>query len=38
MCGNCKLIFVPPKQRLDADEELSRYEMHENDPDDPGLP
>ncbi len=34
-CQNCKLIFVPPNQRLSADEEVSRYDMHENDPEDP---
>lgn len=36
ICNECSLIFVPPAQRLDADEELSRYDMHENDPADPG--
>jgi len=36
LCKECKLIFVPPKQRLSAEEELSRYKMHENDPADPG--
>ena len=35
LCPECHLIFVDPEQRLDAEEELSRYEMHENDPDDP---
>ncbi len=35
LCSNCHLIFVPPEQRLSADEERSRYEQHENDPDDP---
>ncbi|MEX0662429.1 MAG: class I SAM-dependent methyltransferase [Balneolaceae bacterium] len=34
-CENCKLIFVPPEQRLSAEEEVSRYDMHENNPDDP---
>ena len=34
-CNRCKLKFVPPEQRLSADEEHSRYEMHENNPDDP---
>lgn len=34
-CKECSLIFVPPDQRLSADEEKSRYEMHENDPKDP---
>lgn len=35
LCNECRLIFVPPDQRLTADEEKSRYDMHENDPDDP---
>jgi len=34
-CRECGVIFVPPDQRLTADEEKSRYDMHENDPDDP---
>lgn len=36
LCSECRLIFVPPAQRLSADEEYSRYEQHENDPEDPG--
>lgn len=35
LCNRCKLIFVPSDQRLSAEEEWSRYEQHENDPDDP---
>ncbi|CAN5400893.1 class I SAM-dependent methyltransferase [soil metagenome] len=35
-CGECDLIFVLPEQRISAGEEFSRYEMHENDPADPG--
>ncbi len=35
LCSECGLIFVPPGQRLDADEEKSRYDMHENNPEDP---
>lgn len=35
LCNVCRLIFVPPGQRLAADEEKSRYDMHENDPHDP---
>lgn len=35
ICDECSLIFVPPDQRLSADEEQSRYDMHENDPEDP---
>jgi hypothetical protein len=34
-CPACDLIFVQPGQRLDPDEEKSRYDQHENDPDDP---
>ena len=36
LCNGCSLIFVPPGQLLSSEEELSRYELHENDPDDPG--
>ena len=35
ICKNCDLIFVRPGQRLDPAEEKSRYDEHENDPDDP---
>jgi SAM-dependent methyltransferase len=34
-CSVCDLIFVKPGQRLDPDEEKSRYDLHENDPSDP---
>lgn len=34
-CENCYLKFVPPGQRLSAEEEVARYDMHENDPNDP---
>lgn len=34
-CTTCDLIFVKPGQRLDAAEEKSRYDQHENEPDDP---
>lgn len=34
-CINCKLIFVKPGQRLNPEEEKSRYDQHENDPKDP---
>ena len=34
-CSNCGLYFVEPGQRLDPDEEKSRYDLHENNPDDP---
>lgn len=33
-CKNCDLIYVSPGQRLDPDEEKSRYDLHENNPDD----
>lgn len=33
-CTMCKLAFVDPTYFLDADEELSRYAHHENDPKD----
>ncbi|REL24348.1 class I SAM-dependent methyltransferase [Rhodohalobacter sp. SW132] len=36
LCSECRLIFVPPSQRLSVEEEFSRYEMHENNPGDPG--
>ena len=31
-CNHCDLIYVKPGQRLDPDEEKSRYDLHENDP------
>lgn len=34
-CNICSLIFVPPVQRLTPEEEFQRYELHENDPEDP---
>lgn len=34
-CRNCGLHFVEPGQRLDPDVEKSRYDLHENSPDDP---
>lgn len=33
-CTHCSLVFVAPGQRLSAEEEFERYEMHENCPDD----
>lgn len=33
-CSDCDLIFVQPGQRLDPEVEKSRYDLHENDPDD----
>ncbi len=35
-CGNCGLVFVPPKYRLSPEEEKQRYDLHENEPDDSG--
>lgn len=34
-CTDCNLIFVKPGQRLPPSEEKKRYDLHENDPDDP---
>lgn len=34
-CKNCSLVFVPGKDRLSAIEEKSRYDLHQNSPDDP---
>ncbi|MGM0545571.1 MAG: class I SAM-dependent methyltransferase [Bacteroidota bacterium] len=35
-CQICQLIFAPPKDRPERDEEFARYETHENDPTDEG--
>ena len=35
-CENCDLTFVPPVFYLTADEEKSRYDTHQNSPDDFG--
>ena len=35
-CAACNLVFVPPQLHLSAEEEVERYRMHDNDPDDPG--
>lgn len=35
-CTNCDLIFVRPEQRLSPEKEKQRYDLHENDPADPG--
>jgi len=34
-CNTCDAIFVLPDQRLSPEEERERYEMHENNPEDP---
>lgn len=33
-CVNCDLIFLSPKQYLSANDEKSRYDLHQNDPKD----
>lgn len=35
-CETCALRFLHPEQRPDARDEAERYQLHENDPDDPG--
>ncbi len=35
-CAQCQLVFVPADQRLSAGEEKAIYQLHDNDPDDPG--
>ncbi len=35
-CLNCKLVFVPKCYWLSAEEEKATYDLHENDPQDPG--
>lgn len=35
-CHDCCLVFVPAPFQLDPIEEKARYDLHENDPDDPG--
>lgn len=35
-CDFCDLVFVPPCQRLSSTEELKRYDLHRNNPDDKG--
>ncbi|HET8728852.1 MAG TPA: class I SAM-dependent methyltransferase, partial [Alphaproteobacteria bacterium] len=35
-CGRCLLTFLDPAQRPGRDEERAEYELHENDPGDPG--
>lgn len=34
-CSNCGLYFMDPDNRLPKNEEKKRYDLHENDPDDP---
>jgi len=35
-CRTCKLVFVPPAQHLSAVDEKAYYDLHDNQPDDPG--
>lgn len=35
-CCRCALVFVPPEDYLDRQEEKKRYDLHQNDPDDEG--
>ena len=35
-CGHCQLIFVPKCHWLTFDQERAEYDLHENDPKDPG--
>lgn len=35
-CIKCGLVFVPPHERLNRSEEKARYDLHRNDPYDPG--
>lgn len=35
-CRACHLVFVPPAQHLSAADEKAYYDLHDNQPDDPG--
>lgn len=35
-CKKCELVFVPEHYHLSPDKEKERYDLHENNPDDPG--
>ena len=35
-CDDCGLVHVPPSQRVSAQEEKARYDLHDNDPADAG--
>lgn len=35
-CDMCQLVFLVPDQRLPFEDEIARYEAHENDPNDVG--
>lgn len=36
LCANCDLVFVPARFHPTADAERQRYDLHQNDPADPG--
>lgn len=36
LCETCHLVFMTPEQRLTPDEEMARYQTHENDSEDAG--
>lgn len=35
-CFNCSLVFVPGEYYISGEKEKERYDLHENDPSDPG--
>lgn len=35
-CSNCFFIFLSPEDRVDQKEEKRQYDLHENNPEDPG--
>ena len=35
-CQTCSLVFVPPSQHLSLADEKAYYDLHDNQPDDPG--
>lgn len=36
ICPNCQLVFVPTRFHLSLSDEKDRYDLHQNDPNDPG--
>lgn len=36
LCGDCSLVFVPPQFHLSDQQEKAEYDLHSNDPQDPG--
>lgn len=36
VCCNCSLVYVPPRFHVSVHEEKKRYDLHRNNPDDPG--